>query len=703
MQNNHQELNPAQAEVASYLRGPLLIVAGAGAGKTKTIAHRILNLIQSGIPAHQILAITFTNKAAKEMRDRVLHLIQSESAKLSTPFVSTFHSLGVYIIKEQAYRLGLTRYFTIYDQDDSLSAIKRALKSEGLDPKQYEPKRLQNAISREKNNLVTHDLYSEQHLGEYWGDIVAKVWKAYEKILEKDKALDFDDLIVKTVWLFEKFPEVQKYYANKWHYIHIDEYQDTNVAQYALSHLLAKSHRNICVVGDTDQAIYGWRGADYQNILKFESEYPDAKVVLLEQNYRSTQTILEAANSIISKNTLRKEKNLFTANAKGEQVTIYQAGDGPREAHWVAKKCEELIRGRGESSGKSGGLSSATTGINPNNIAILYRMNFLSRLFEEAFLTRGVPYHLLGTAFYSRKEVKDTLAYIRLALNSEDTASLLRIINVPARGIGDVTAEKIVVGKEDELPASMRDKLSSFRSILADIKAKCLSETPSNAVRYAIKRSGIEAMYADGKEESEERLENVRELATLATRYDNLTPGPSPKERGELNDAPSLSGRGMGGEVTAGIEKFLEDTALLSDQDSLMNKKEGVRMMTVHAAKGLEFDYVFIVGLEGDIFPHRRMNDDASIEQEEEERRLFYVALTRARKKVFLTHCLIRTIFGSQKIQSPSEFIGDIPEDLAITEGAENGYAEPFSLPRRQAGSNSDGEVVIEWDIFKRR
>ena len=681
-------LNLEQAEAANHKDGPLLIVAGAGAGKTKTIVHRILNLINSGIPAKQILAITFTNKAAKEMRDRVMSLISGTAPTAlsagpalwgleGVPFVSTFHALGVYIIKEQAHRLGLTRWFTIYDSDDSLSAIKRALKSEGLDPKQYEPRRIQNAISREKNNLTTQAVYNEEHLGEYWGEIVSRVWGAYEKILNKEKALDFDDLIIKTVWLFEQFPEIQRYYSSKWQYVHIDEYQDTNIAQYALSHLLAKSHKNICVVGDTDQAIYGWRGADYQNILKFEEEYPDARVVLLEQNYRSTKNILNAANSVIQKNTLRKEKNLFTENGGGEKILVYQAGDGASEAYWVSKKCEELIK----------------TGTNPSNIAILYRANFQSRLIEEAFLARRVPYHLLGTAFYSRREVKDVLAYLRLALNPDDTASLMRIVNVPARGIGDVTTEKIIAGNEDALPATMREKLAQFRAILSDIRAKCLSESPSNAVRYAIKRSGIESMYSDGKEESEERLENVRELATLATRYDNLAlTAPS-----ELN-----------------IEKFLEDTALLSDQDSLMQKKDGVRLMTVHASKGLEFDHVFIVGLEDGLFPHRRMDDDGSIEKEEEERRLFYVAITRARKCVYLTHALIRTIFGSQKVQSPSEFLSDIPEELTEHEQSENTYFEPRyqdSTPARQrlkpqamSGRlrNSD-EPVIEWEIFKRR
>ena len=648
------QLNRAQQEAANHKEGPLLIVAGAGAGKTKTIAHRILQLVQSGIPAHKILAITFTNKAAKEMRDRVLHLMGSVERgawSVGNPFVSTFHSLGVYIIKEQAQRLGLTRWFTIYDQDDSLSAIKRAMKSEKLDPKQYEPKRIQNAISREKNNLITQSAYSAEHAGEYWADTVSRVWLAYEKVLNKEKALDFDDLIVKTVWLFEKFPDVQKYYSEKWRYIHIDEYQDTNVAQYALSHLLAKNHRNICVVGDTDQAIYGWRGADFQNILKFEGEYPDAKVVLLEQNYRSTKNILEAANSIIQKNTLRKEKNLFTENVGGEKIIVYQAGDGAREASWVAKKCDALIK-----SGKS-----------PNTIAILYRANFESRLFEEALLMRGVPYHLLGTAFYARKEVKDTLAYLRLALNPEDAASLLRIVNVPARGIGDITAEKILAGREDELSTGVREKLTNFRTILADIKAHCLSESVSNAVRYTIKRSGIEALYTDGKEESEERLENVRELATLATRYEQF-----------------------GNE---GIEKFLEDTALMSDQDSLNQKKDGIRLMTVHAAKGLEFDQVFIAGLEQDLFPHRRMSEDETLEHEEEERRLFYVALTRAREQVYLTHALIRTIFGSQKIQSPSEFLGDLPDGVLTPVEPEHGVNQSYSTD----------EPVIEWDIFKRR
>lgn len=660
-------LNEAQADAASHKDGPLLIVAGAGAGKTKTIAHRILNLVQTGVTGDQILAITFTNKAAKEMRDRVLHLLQTHKVGVvrdperpwaiqtpasGTPFVSTFHSLGVYILKEQAAKLGLTRYFTIYDSDDSLSAIKRALKSLGYDPKQYEPKRIQNAISREKNNLVDRDTYASLRGHEYWGNIVSRVWEVYETTLGKEKALDFDDLIGKVVWLFTKYPEIKKHYQQRWRYIHIDEYQDTNVAQYELSRLLADGHRNICVVGDTDQAIYAWRGADYRNILNFEEEYTDAKVVLLEQNYRSTQVILEAANTVICKNKFRKEKKLFTQNDGGELISVFQATHGGEEAGWVAKKAEKLIK----------------SGVNPSSIAVLYRANFVSRLFEEAFLVAGVPYHLLGTAFYDRKEVKDTLAYIRLALNPDDAASLSRIINIPARGIGEATLAKVLGGKEEELPSATRDKLAHFRKILSEIKEVCLRELPSNAVRFAIKRSGIEAMYADGKDESEERLENVRELATLATRYDALGAG-------------------------AGIEEFLSDTALLSDQDALMQKKDGVRLMTVHAAKGLEFDYVFVVGLEQDLFPHRHMGDDASEEHDEEERRLFYVAVTRARKKLFLTYATVRTIFGSQKINAASEFLGDIDETLTEQEVSGNAYFEPYS----------DNEPVIEWESLRRQ
>jgi DNA helicase II / ATP-dependent DNA helicase PcrA len=620
-------LNEKQREAAAKTEGPLLILAGAGAGKTKTITYRILHLIKSGVKPSSVLAITFTNKAAKEMRERVLKLL-SEDKELNIPlsfterpFVSTFHSLGVHIIRENAHKLGLTRHFTIFDRSDSRRAIKDALVELGLDPKQYEPGVILSIISKEKGNGIHIERFFESVGNDYMREIVWKVWQKYEAALKKEKALDFDDLLLKSAELLEKDAAIRAHYQNVWQYVHIDEYQDTNKVQYKIARLIAGERKNICVVGDVDQNIYSWRGADIKNILSFERDYPGASMVVLEENYRSTQTILEVANHIIKKNKNRFEKNLFTRQGAGEPITLYQAFDENDEARFVAEKAASLIE----------------KGVDAREIAVLYRANFQSRALEEAMLNRDVPYQVLGVKFFERKEVKDVLSYIRAALNRDSLSDLQRIINVPGRGIGKVTIAKIFSGMIDSLSSSHAEKWRSFNLILDDIAAKAQNKKPSELIRFVLKRTGLEEMLASGADEDLERLENVKELATLATKYDFMMPG-------------------------EGVTKLLEDAALATDQDEMEEDRPAVRLMTVHASKGLEFEYVFITGLEQDLFPHRGMESKREKRDDEEERRLFYVALTRAKKKIFVSHASLRTIFGSRQVTVPSEFIFDIPE-----------------------------------------
>ncbi|MFA5778007.1 MAG: UvrD-helicase domain-containing protein [Candidatus Paceibacterota bacterium] len=663
-------LNNEQREAALHTKGPLLIVAGAGAGKTKTITHRIINLIKEGISPDKILAVTFTNKAAKEMRERIMSALDRENARertlgrsdgdgqrkfstenfrgesestfsgSSAPFVSTFHSLGVYIIKENARLLGLTRYFTILDDGDATTLIKNVLKELGIDPKQYDPKKIKNIISREKGKFVHLSDYAEKEEGggSSLGKIVAQVWNLYEKQKTKENSLDFDDLLLKATKLLKENKEIRKFYQEKWDYIHIDEYQDTNEVQYLMTKLLSENNKNICVVGDADQNIYSWRGANLKNILNFEKDYPNAKIILLEQNYRSTKNILEAANEIIKKNKYRPDKNLFTDNIEGEKIGLYEALDENDEADYVATKILEILDSAGQ------------------DVAILYRANFQSRALEEAMLRYNIPYQVLGVKFFERKEIKDTLAYLRAALNPENLSDIKRIINFPARGIGKVTLVKIFANAVEDLPIKVRIKVNNFYKTLEEIKEKIKNSKTSEVIKFVVKKSGIEGELSSGGEEDIERLENIKELATLALKYDNLENG-------------------------LGVEKLLEDASLASDQDSLMiteekkEKKEinAVKLMTVHASKGLEFKYVFVTGMEDGLFPHNKQNEAQTGEDKEEERRLFYVALTRAKEKLFLSFANFRTIFGARNINAPSEFIGDIPTDLLEKEGEASG------------------------------
>lgn len=627
-------LNDKQKEAVLATEGPLLVLAGAGAGKTKTIAERIRHLVRKGVDPTSVLAITFTNKAAKEMRERVNSML-SEDKNLNRPigmnerpFVSTFHSLGVHILKEQSQRAGLNRHFAIFDRDDSKKAVKEALEKKSLDTKMHEPGRILGIISREKGRGTTAEEYAIRMEGGYFSNIVGEVWTEYENILKRDGALDFDDLLLKTMLLLRNDVEVRNYYRKIWEYVHVDEYQDTNHVQYEICKLLIGDKHNVCVVGDIDQNIYSWRGADIRNILDFEKDYPEAKIILLEENYRSTKTILEAANIIIEKNKLRRKKNLFTGNDVGEKIGIFQGYDEVSEAEFIANKSKELIAG----------------GMKPEDIAVLYRANFQSRVLEESFMQHTIPYQLLGTRFFERREIKDILSYLRAALNPDCLSDIKRVINVPARGIGKVTIVKIFGGEEEGLPAATKNKINNFRKLLLDIGEKAKASRPSETVAYILSASGLESEWKLGKDEDIDRLENAYELVTFAGRYDSLEP-------------------------VEGIEKFLEDAALNSDQDELKEERSAVRLMTVHASKGLEFEVVFIAGLEDGLFPHQKITkENITPAEAEEERRLFYVALTRAKKKIYLSYAQVRTIFGSRQVNIPSEFVFDIPENLVNEE-----------------------------------
>jgi DNA helicase-2/ATP-dependent DNA helicase PcrA len=630
MQHLH-ELNERQKEAVLKTEGPLLIIAGAGAGKTKTLTHRIVHLVLGGVRPENILAITFTNKAAHEMRERALSLLEKYAGRTEgVPFISTFHSLGVHILKAHAVHYGLTRHFGIADENDSMALIKESIEAAGLDVKQTDPRKVRGLISRIKGEGMSAEGYYNK-TSTHYEKMVAEIFRNYERFLKRDQAFDFDDLLLKSVELLRKYPEIRNEYRARFRYIHVDEYQDTNGVQYELTKLLVGDEKNLCVVGDGDQNIYSWRGANLKNILNFERDYTGAHVVLLEENYRSTKNILEAANAVIKKNTVRKDKNLFTQNNDGPLITLVECYDESVEANHLAEEIAELER----------------SGVAPESIAILYRANFQSRILEEALLRAQVPYQVLGTKFFDRKEIKDILSYIRAALNKESLGDIKRIINIPARGIGKVTLVKLLAGERAQLPLAMQKKIEGFYSLLDSIHIYIQDHLPSEVVKFIIKETGLEEQLSKGSSDDLERLENMRELVTVALSYDTFG-------------------------VNEGLERLLENAALASDQDTLLQKKEGgVRLMTVHASKGLEFDYIFITGLEQDLFPHRR-DSKRTIEDQEEERRLFYVALTRAAKKLTLSYASVRTLYGQRMINAPSEFIFDIPEHLIERTVAQN-------------------------------
>ena len=614
-----KSLNEAQKKAVLHTDGPLLIIAGAGAGKTKTITHRMVHLISQGVPARRLLAVTFTNKAAGEMRERIETLMHTEeSDHIQTPYIATFHGLSVRLLREFGEHIGIPRSFVIWDRDDSTRAIKAALKHLGLE-EQYSPRMVVSSISREKGKGVDAKGHAAKARTPFERD-VAHVWMRYESDCARESALDFDDLLLKTLVLLQSAAPVLDTLRTRWTHITIDEYQDTNLTQYEIARLLAGERKNLCVVGDTDQNIYSWRGADITHLLSFEETFPGAEVILLEQNYRSTQTILTAANAVIEKNTRRHPKRLYTENPTGEAIVFSPTYDEQAEARFVAQSAREL----------------AGSGTPLSEIAVLYRENFQSRALEEAFIALGIPYRVLGVRFFERAEVKDILSYLRASLNPESRNDMARIVSSPPRGIGKQTLEKMLSGEEEKLTGAARIKVSAFRELLRRIREVATTKKVSETIAFVLTESGLEKKLREGDEEDLERLQNIRELVSLAVRYDALTP-------------------------PEGVEHLLEDAALMSEQDSLAEKQEAVSLMTVHASKGLEFDAVFVTGLEQGLFPSVR--DDNSRDNEE-ERRLFYVALTRARLHLFLSYAASRLKYGSREHTVPSEFLDDIDPRL---------------------------------------
>lgn len=635
-------LNDAQKKAVLSTEGPLLIVAGAGAGKTKTMVHRIAHIVSLNVSPSKILAVTFTNKAAKEMRERAIDLLKKTSVNTDyreTPFISTFHSLGVFLLRKFGAYGGSTKRFTIMDDGDTNALIKEVLQSMGLDPKQNDPRGLKGIISRCANAMQTPEELMNESNPTY--RLAGRVWQKYISEKQKQGVLDFDDLLLQTLDMLEKNQDVISWCQNSWHYIHIDEYQDTNEVQYRIAKALAGERKNLCVVGDSDQSIYSWRGANIKNILEFERDYPQATVVLLEENYRSTKTVIAAANEVIKQNVHRQEKNLYTNKHEGEPISLYGAYDETDEARFIVERCVERI----------------DAGCKAEDIAVLMRANFQSRVLEEAFLSSGVPYQVLGIRFFERKEVKDVLSYIRASLNPESLGDIKRIINTPARGIGKVTVAKIFAGEKETLPAKTLISVNKFYELLLDLRDYIESHTVSEVLKFVITETKMDEVLkseADG----EERLENLEELVTLGLRYDHY-------------------------DSIEGIEKLIEEATLMSDQDTMDNnvsaqvgkkdKLPGVKLMTIHASKGLEFNTVFVTGLEHGLFPHER-GERLSGADAEEERRLMYVAVTRAREKLYLTYASMRTIYGMRDVRLPSEFLSDIPDEL-ITRESRDGEA----------------------------
>jgi DNA helicase-2/ATP-dependent DNA helicase PcrA len=641
------QLNEQQREAVLATEGPLLILAGAGSGKTRVIAHRIAYLIaEKKIPSWNILAVTFTNKAADEMRQRVQRLLRTQNAN-DLPLVSTFHSLCVRILRQDLEKLNdrYTRRFTIYDQDDSLRLIRQAIKELGFDEKYLAPRATQSTISSAKNrgedptSFAARAEYADERRAN-----MAKIYQMYEDRLHANNALDFDDLLIKAVRLLRDVPEVREKYNNKFRYILVDEYQDTNSLQFALISLITQKSQNIAVVGDEDQSIYKWRGADISNILNFEKYYPNAKTIRLEQNYRSTQTILDVAGAVVKNNLERKGKNLWTSNPRGGRVGYYQAFDAEAEARWVTQKIVEHRRDEFDI-----------------RAAVLYRTNSQSRVFEEAMRRAGLQYNIIGGfSFYERMEVRDVIAYLKLALNPNDSIALQRVINSPPRGIGKTTLDEIERRARDyelswwetiaiitEQPGNLGSRaisaLKSFRRIvnqlaeLSDPEKISDSASPvSDVVRAAIIETGYElALRSERTDEAEGRLENLQELVNAAVDYD---------EQG-----------------VEGLREFIDHSALVSDQDDY-KRDAPVTLMTVHAAKGLEFPLVFVVGLEEGLFPHSRAATDRA--ELEEERRLAYVAMTRAERHLYVTHAMKRRVYGEELASEPSTFLNEMPDDL---------------------------------------
>lgn len=658
-------MNDCQAEAVQTTEGPLLIMAGAGSGKTRVLTHRIAYLIdEKMVNPWNILAITFTNKAAREMKERAYQLNPATQDCL----IATFHSMCVRILRRDADHIGYNRNFTIVDPGEQRTLMKRILKSLNLDPKKWNERTILGTISNAKNDLIDEVAYAAQ-AGDMYTQIVAKCYEAYQKELRQSEAVDFDDLIMLTLRLFDQNPDVLTYYQQKFQYIHVDEYQDTNHAQYQLVKLLASRFKNICVVGDADQSIYGWRGADMQNILDFEKDYPDAKVVLLEENYRSTKTILQAANDVIKNNRNRRPKNLWTQNEDGEEIVYYRANDEQDEAVFVAKTIEELSR---------------EAGYKHRDFAVLYRTNAQSRTIEEALLKSNIPYTMVGgTKFYSRKEIRDVIAYLNLIANLSDNISFERIINEPKRGIGPGTVDKIrdfaQMQESSLLDASANIMLSGikgkaaqaiwdFANLILDLRERLDQLTITELVEEVLDKTGyMTALTNQGNLESQARIENIQEFLSVTKNFD---------ENGETVDDES-------GVET--LSRFLNDLALIADTDDGAQETSEVTLMTLHAAKGLEFPVVFLIGMEENVFPLSRAAEDP--DELEEERRLAYVGITRAEKVLFLTNANSRLLFGRTSYNRPTRFINEISSDLLSYQG----LARPANTSFKASYSNGGG------------
>ena len=634
-------LNPMQRRAAETLEGPLLILAGAGSGKTRTLTYRIANLIDHGVKPWHILALTFTNKAAREMRGRVVRLVGEEAEEM---WIGTFHSMCVRILRRDIEKLGYQRSFTIYDEDDQLRVVKEAVKILGMDENRIPPKEIRARISAAKNKMLSPDEWFQESLKDYQAQQFYDLYSYYEEKLKLSNALDFDDLLLRTLHLFLDHPPVLDYYRQRFQYVLVDEYQDTNPAQYSFVELLTKESRNLCVVGDDDQSIYGWRGADIHNILDFETDYPDTKVIKLEQNYRSTANILDAANQVIAHNAGRKEKTLWTQEEPGEKIHLYSAGDEREEAAWICERVRKLQRG----------------GVPYSQIAVLYRMHAQSRVLEEMFTRAGIPYKIFGgTRFYDRKEIRDALAYLRVIVNPADDVSLLRIINTPKRSIGDSTVAILQeYARQEELP--LFSALNEPPDTLSSRPLKCISEFALLLMRLTalkdtmslcqfvetmLDETGLKAQFEiDGSEEALTRLENLMEFVGAAKEFEAQSQDKS-------------------------LEAFLENVALVTDLDQQEEAPQYVTLMTLHSAKGLEYDVVFISGMEEGIFPSMRAAADEG--RMEEERRLCYVGITRAKKRLYLSFARRRTIFNQITHNPPSSFLKEIPSRLLIDEWAE--------------------------------
>ncbi|MTV48181.1 DNA helicase PcrA [Heliobacillus mobilis] len=656
-------LNPVQREAVLHQEGPLLILAGAGSGKTRVLTHRIAHMIeQSRISPFHILAITFTNKAAGEMKERLGHLIGPRAKDV---WMSTFHSACMRILRREGEKIGYDRNFVIYDSDDQQRLIKECLKELNLDDKRFKPQAISAGISSAKNILMDPIGYERQAY-DYFAQITAKVYHVYQRKLKSNMAVDFDDLLMLTVRLFREYPQVLDYYQDRFQYIHVDEYQDTNHAQYTWVKLLAEKYRNLCVVGDDDQSIYGWRGADIQNILDFERDYPEAMVLKLEQNYRSTAKILEAANSVVGNNRGRKTKRLWTENQDGQPLVSFQGDTEHDEARYIIHNVRNL---------------SETDGRPYRDFAVLYRTNAQSRVLEEHFMYAGIPYRIFGgLRFYERKEIKDIVAYLRFISNPADEISFRRIVNTPKRGIGDATVQKLLdygaekgltaqecLERVSEVPGISRGikALKSFALLIEELRRDVAKSLVTSIVEQVIDLTGyVRELESEHSEEAKSRIENIKEFLSVTQEFDRNA------------DEKTL-------------EEFLAGVSLISDMDNYNEAEDAVVLMTMHAAKGLEFPVVFVAGMEEGVFPHSRVQFEQS--EVEEERRLCYVAITRARERLFLTRAWQRTIFGNTVYNQPSRFLEEIPTELLLEEDdrrPSTGFATRNRYDRGSDGSS---------------